>query len=127
MNSQTSITTLPRITEFTGLSPHARARAREGVNGGNAVMRGNAVMPPLKVTILRHCRCIDCQKFFKDAVGAYFCRDYIGGTVVSVTGERVCDPPPETWHYCAGYDGPQISKDIFIWKYQQGGESHANQ
>ena len=79
------------------------------------------------VTILRHCRCIDCRKFFRNAAGTCFCRDYIGGTkIVWATGKRVCDPPPEAWRYCAGYDGPQISKDIFVWKYQQGGESHAS-
>lgn len=30
------------------------------------------------------------------------------------------DYPPDAWHYCADYNGPQISKDIWIWKYQKG-------
>jgi hypothetical protein len=81
-------------------------------------MRGNAVMeaPLGKVTILRHCRCIDCQKFMQ-AGGMYFCQDYIGGTaIVWATGKRVCDPPPGAWHYCSCYDGPQISTDIWVWR-----------
>jgi len=47
----------------------------------------------------------------------FFCRDYIGGTaIVWATGERVSDPQPDAWHYCAGYNGPQISKDVWAWK-----------
>jgi hypothetical protein len=78
------------------------------------------------VTILRHCRCIDCRKFFRDVHGEYFCQDYIGGTKITWgTGERKCEPPPEAWHYCSMYDGPQISKDVWVWKRQQEGENHA--
>jgi len=71
--------------------------------------------PASNVTILRHCRCRDCRKFSK--VGSeYFCQDHIGGTaVVWATGERVCDPPPDAWHYCAGYGGPLVSKDVWTW------------
>ena len=68
------------------------------------------------MTVLKHCRCTDCRKFSADGAGNYFCRDYIGGTaVVWATGERFCNPSPEAWHYCAGYDGPQISKDVWVW------------
>ncbi|MCE5327864.1 MAG: hypothetical protein LLG01_15770 [Planctomycetaceae bacterium] len=70
---------------------------------------------PAPVTLLRYCRCTDCQKFFNSA-GQYYCADYIGGTkVVWGTGERFCDPPPDSWHYCAGYDGPLISKEVMAW------------
>ncbi len=71
--------------------------------------------PPGSVTVLKHCRCQDCRNFHCVA-GEYCCRDGIGGTkVVWATGERICDPPPETWHYCAGYHGPQISRDVWVW------------
>jgi hypothetical protein len=67
------------------------------------------------VTVLRHCRCLDCRKLYR-AEGEFFCRDGIGGTATVLgTGERICDPPPEAWHYCAGYHGPQISKDLWLW------------
>ena len=80
--------------------------------------------PAARVTILRHCRCVDCRKLFRDTRGECFCRDFRGGTAtVWATGRRYCDPPPEVWHYCAGYDGPQISKDVWVWHY--GEESHA--
>ena len=70
---------------------------------------------PRNVTLLRHCRCQDCLKF-SHAGSTYFCRDYIGGTaIVWATGERFCDPPPDAWHYCAGYNGPQVSKDVWVW------------
>lgn len=80
-------------------------------------MRGNAVMPPpADVTILRHCRCIDCRKFSREPNGDYFCREYIGGTsVVWATGKKQCDPPPDAWHYCACYHGPQVSTDVWLW------------
>jgi len=75
-----------------------------------------APAPPASVTVLRHCRCIDCRKFSQDAAGEYFCEDRIGGVaIVWPTGRRICEPPPDAWHYCAGYDGPQISKDVFVW------------
>jgi hypothetical protein len=68
------------------------------------------------VTILRHCRCIDCRKFSHVAQD-YFCSEYIGGTkVVWATGRRECAPPPEAWHYCSHYDGPQVSKDVWVWR-----------
>ena len=98
---------------FTRVQAHARARAVE---------RGRAPMQPLQplrapapATILRHCRCSDCLSFSWVA-GEYFCSEYIGGTaVVWATGERFCDPPPDAWHYCACYRGPQVSKDVFVW------------
>ncbi len=110
---------LPVVTANSPLSP-SRARARVSAytpKRGNQVVTGNRP-PSVNVTILKHCRCIDCRKFFKTGKveGEYCCRDGIGGTkVVWGTGERICDPPPEAWHYCAGYHGPQISKDVWVW------------
>lgn len=75
-----------------------------------------SVPVPNDVTILRHCRCVDCRRFaFAD--GQYFCSEYIGGTFsVVATGQRVCEPAPEAWHYCSRYDGPQVSNDVWIWR-----------
>ncbi len=107
--SSPAVTVLPPVTGISGISAYARARARVGINRENPVTPGNAV------TLLRHCRCLDCRKFSKVG-GDYFCSEYIGGTsVVWVTGQRVCDPPPDAWHYCACYDGPQISRDVWVW------------
>ena len=76
---------------------------------------GESVPPPVPATILRHCRCSDCLNF-SCVAGEHFCSEHIGGTaVVWATGERFCDPPPNAWHYCARYRGPQISKDVFVW------------
>lgn len=68
------------------------------------------------VTILRHCRCMDCRNFSR-ADGQYFCSEYIGGTFsVWATGQRICEPAPEAWHYCSHYNGPQISDDVWVWR-----------
>jgi hypothetical protein len=82
---------------------------------GNQVVTGNRSAPPTGVTILKHCRCIDCLNFSKVA-GEYFCTEHIGGTKVSwATSNHECDPPPHTWHYCSHYTGPQISRDVWVW------------
>jgi len=74
----------------------------------------NVPLPP-DVVVLKHCRCMDCRNFSK-VNGDYFCAKGIGGTaVVWGTGRRVCEPAPGAWHYCAGYHGPQISKDVWLW------------
>jgi len=96
-----------------------RAHARKAQTGKACSATDDGVSPcrppSVDVTILKHCRCIDCRKFSK-VEGEYCCRDGIGGTkVVWGTGERICDPPPEAWHYCAGYHGPQISRDVWVW------------
>ena len=66
--------------------------------------------------MLKHCRCMDCRKFSR--VGNdYFCDEHMGGTaIVWATGKRSCDPPADVWHYCACYAGPQISKDVWVWR-----------
>ena len=123
--SSPRVTALPPVTGIWGIGAHARARARGrayartraiAVNRENPVTPGNAVTPPpVEVTVLRHCRCLDCRKFYR-AEGEFFCRDGIGGTATVLgTGERICDPPADAWHYCAGYDGPPVSRDVWAW------------
>ena len=100
----------------------ARTRAR-GAQSGNRPMQPTQPMhalPSSSVTVLKHCRCMDCRYFHRMA-GEYYCTEYVGGTKVRwIDGYRQCAPPPDAWHYCAFYHGPQISKDIWIWKYQKG-------
>jgi hypothetical protein len=58
---------------------------------------------------------MNCRNFSK-VDNDYYCSERIGGTkVVWATGKRQCDPQPDAWHYCAGYRGPQISKDVWVW------------
>lgn len=97
---------------------HAHARAgEEGVAGGDSSDTGEShAAPSLKVTVLKHSRCIDCRKFHADGCGNYYCDSYIGGTKVTwATGKRECDPLPDAWHYCSDYHGPQISPDVWVW------------
>ena len=111
-------------SRFSGVFPvfpgSRLTRAREGVNRENVGTfpknRERTILPPPRpVTLLKHCRCIDCRHFHRVA-GEYYCTQYVGGTkVVWATGERSCDPAPDVWHYCAFYYGPQISKDIWAW------------
>jgi hypothetical protein len=75
--------------------------------------------PVCNVTILRHCRCIDCRLWL--TAPHSMCRH---GIVVNGL-KAAPEYPADFWHYCARYDGPQVNKDIFVWKYPQGGESHA--
>ena len=80
----------------------------------------NSIPVPGPVTILKHCRCIDCRRFHKTRLGDYYCDSLIGGTrIVCDTLERYCDPPPDAWHYCRDYRGPRVSKDVFVWKYDK--------
>jgi len=71
--------------------------------------------PLARVTVLRHCRCIDCLNL-SNVAGEYFCSELIGGTKARWSdGNRQCDPPPDAWHYCARYRGPQVSKGVLVW------------
>ena len=57
---------------------------------------------------------MDCTRF-SQVEGDYFCSEYIGGTRVSwATGKGECHPMPDAWHYCLHYNGPQISKDVWV-------------
>ncbi|MGC9455225.1 MAG: hypothetical protein ACP5HU_10225 [Phycisphaerae bacterium] len=93
----------------------APTRAR-GAERGKRVSADSAVSaPPAAATVLRHCRCCDCLNF-SEVAGDYICSEHIGGTgVVWATGERVCSPRPDQWHYCARYSGPQLSRDVWVW------------
>jgi hypothetical protein len=76
--------------------------------------------------VLYCCRCRDCEKFEKMGADHYRCREGIGGTAVQWgTGEWITQPLPDQWHHCAGYRGPRISKDYFVWRYPQGEKDHA--
>lgn len=125
---------------YSAIATHTRAHAREICSGlkitphnpANPANQGKA-SPATPIdqrsqgaaktsdtptgTVLRHCRCKDCLNFSRIA-GTYYCSAGIGGTsVVWGTGERVCEPAPDAWHYCARYRGPQISKDIWVWPH----------
>jgi hypothetical protein len=59
---------------------------------------------------------MDCRNF-SQINGECFCSEFIGGTKVTwATGKWECNPPPEAWHYCSHYEGPQISKAIWLWR-----------
>ena len=74
------------------------------------------VGPDDGVVLLKHCRCNDCRRFYMNRYGEPTCEAGIGGTCTTWgTGRRFCDPPPEVWHYCSAYDGPQISTDVWPW------------
>ena len=101
----------------------ARAREEEIAEGDSSDTGESHAAPSLKVTVLKHCRCIDCRKFHADGCGNYYCDSHIGGTsVVWATGNRECDPPPGAWHYCADYHGPQLSPDVWAWPSRPGVE-----
>ena len=83
-----------------------RARgARPGETGsrGSRGSQGSHPVPPLDVTLLKHCRCADCLRFRSRDSSPMACRI------------RFCQPEPHVWHYCADYLGPQISRDVWAW------------
>lgn len=101
---------------FTHTPAHTHTRAREQQVDAGPVQTPRPLHMPGPVTLLKHCRCMDCRRFYKDASGEFYCESYIGGTRIEwATGKRSCDPPPDAWHYCADYHGPQISKDVWAW------------
>lgn len=109
-----------RVAGVSDSLTHARARARTRARDGEVDAKPPQAVQPLHlpgaVTLLKHCRCMDCRRFHEDINGEFFCESYIGGTRVEwATGKRCCDPPPDAWHYCADYHGPQISKDVWAW------------
>ena len=82
-----------------------------------ADVEAHRVPPPAPATVLRHCRCSDCLNL-SNIAGEYFCSELIGGSKARWSdGKRYCDPPPDAWHYCARYRGPQVSKDVLVWKH----------
>jgi hypothetical protein len=85
-----------------------------------------ATPPPGSITLLSHCRCIDCRNFSR--VGQdYLCAEDIGGTKPAwMTCKPQCDPPPLAWHYCACYQGPRTSKGVWVWPRQAGSDPGVN-
>ena len=101
---------------FTHTRARARTRAGEQRVDTGPLQTPQPLRAPGAVTLLKHCRCMDCRRLHEDMNGEFFCESYIGGTRVEwATGKRYCDPPPDAWHYCADYHGPQISKDVWAW------------
>ncbi len=101
---------------FTHTPAHAHTRAREQQVDAGPVQTPRPLHVPGPVTLLKHCRCMDCRRFYKAVGGEFYCESYIGGTRIEwATGRRYCDPLPNAWHYCADYHGPQISKDVWAW------------
>lgn len=70
------------------------------VKHARANSSGSTGRMPGRVTILKHCRCIDCRHW------TGWCRALVPAS-----------EPPEQWHWCARYSGPRISKQVFIWQY----------
>jgi hypothetical protein len=97
------------------IAPRARTRRRLTAKRGNQPVTGNPEGAQAAGALLLHCRCVDCTKY-SFTNGEHLCAEGIGGVgVVWATGRVVCDPSPEAWHYCAGYEGPQISDDVWVW------------
>mgnify|MGYP000881665627 CR=1 FL=1 len=90
---------------LTHTPAHARAhtRAREQQVDAGPVQTLRPLHVPGAVTLLKHCRCADCLRFKVRDSSPMACRIWF------------CQPEPSTWHYCADYHGPQISKDVWAW------------
>ena len=87
------------------VNPEKGATKPQPATGRNSRL----IPPPARVTILRHCRCIDCEQWIKHPYNA--CEHGLISNGVKDKPEY----PADAWHYCALYDGPQISKDVFVW------------
>lgn len=80
------------------------------------------VPPPPSATILRHCRCQDCMLWHaRDG----YCRElgfrrYVPRHEYHPAMQQfwtdIGTIRPDEWHYCAYYDGPQVSKDVWVWR-----------
>jgi len=66
--------------------------------------------PSLHVILLRHCRCQDCRHLLKGLRPNSLSGSQCG------RGMLVAEESVEAWHYCAEYDGPQVSKDVWVWR-----------
>jgi len=104
----------PRLPLSGGYRP-TRTRARVGGKPEKAATNPQPATgrtrkaPPAQVTILRHCRCQDCEHWIRHPHNE--CRH---GIISNGVKERP-EYPADAWHYCALYRGPQISKDVFVW------------
>lgn len=71
----------------------------------------NGSRPPSgHVVLLRHCRCRDCENWIGHLYNE--CDEGIIRNGVKPVPEH----PPDAWHYCAAYDGQQVSKDVWVWR-----------
>jgi len=118
-SGQVSTDEVPRSTAtsqlITRIQAHAHARTRAR-NVGTSIppsrsSDGNSEhhvrpAPSAQVTTLKHCRCVDC--LFWRAAPVSECRH---GTIRNGIGDP--EYPPNAWHYCALYHGPQISLDVW--------------
>ena len=105
-----AVTGYRSVTTFSTLSP-TRVRARDSgytPNPGNQVVTGNRPVPPRRVTILMHCRCQDCRHWISEPHS-----ECAHGIIRNGLSEQP-EYPPDTWHYCALYHGPQISRDVWV-------------
>ena len=101
---------------FTHAQAHVRAHTRarkQSIDTGRLqpMQPLHAPAPSLAVTILKHCRCIDCRHWIKPPYS--MCRH---GVIVNGMGGAF-EYPPDAWHYCALYHGPQASPDVWAWPH----------
>ena len=61
-------------------------------------------LPPTRVTVLRHCRCLDCRRLDRNEGGC------------EIPGRN---DAPGKWGFCAGYDGPPISRDVLVFRHER--------
>lgn len=87
----------------------ARARARTVEPGKRYSADSRDSAPPRFVTVLKYCRCQDCRHWIGEPYS-----ECVRGIIVNGLKEPPAYPP-DAWHYCALYHGPQISKDVWVW------------
>lgn len=61
------------------------------------------------MTILKHCRCQDCGRWIQPPYS--MCRLGIIVNGLKSTPEF----PADAWHWCARYNGPPRSTDVWEW------------
>ena len=104
------------------VSSYQLQRARDSAYKSNtcsATANGVApahLTPPGPATILHHCRCADCRHWIREPYNE--CSH-------GIIANGLKDPPefpPDAWHYCALYHGPQRSRDVWAWPRTEGQE-----
>ena len=85
--------------------------------------RVTGIQPPASMgtTILRHCRCMDCQHWDgrQGVCHVLPFRRFVQRRDVHPALRRFWTDlgmvRPDAWHYCRDYHGPQISTDVWVW------------